>query len=57
MQAPTYFIIIGLTLSLVVALFSANYQKKQGHSFFQTFFFGFLGMSGLTFGMWSYIFF
>jgi hypothetical protein len=56
-QAPTYFILIGLSLSFMLALTSASYQKKQGHSFFQTFFFGFLGLGGLTFGLWSYIFF
>jgi len=56
-QAPTYFIIIGLSLSLVLALISANYQKQQGHSYFQSLFFGFLGLSGLTFGVWSYLFF
>jgi len=56
-QTPTYFILIGLSLSFVLALVSATYQKKQGHSFFQTFFFGFLGLGGLTFGIWGYIFF
>ncbi len=57
MQSPTYFLIIGLTIALVLALLSANYQKNQGHSFFQTFFFGLIGMSGLVLGLWSYLFF
>jgi uncharacterized membrane protein YczE len=57
MQVPTYFLIVGLGMALVLALISANYQKNQGHSFFQTFLFGWIGMSGLILGLWSYLFF
>ncbi len=57
MQAPTYFISIGLSIALVLAFISANYQKNQGHSFFQTFLFGFIGMAGLVLGIWGYLFF
>lgn len=57
MQTPTYFLIIGLSIALVMSLISANYQKNQGHSFFQAFLFGLIGMSGLVLGLWSYLFF
>lgn len=55
-QTQMYFLIIGIVLSLIISFFSARHQKNQGHSFVQTFLFGFLGLVGFTFWFWQWWF-
>ncbi len=55
-QTQLYFIVIGILVSFLIAYFSAKHQKNQGHSFVQTFLFGFLGLVGFTFWFWQWWF-
>lgn len=53
-ETEKYFLILGIIGAIIVAYLTAQHNKTRGHSFWQTFIYGSIALSGLVFMAWKY---